>query len=205
MKKITSGFRGKFEQGEVENLNKKVLFSAARVAEWLGVSERWVRQLTADGVLHCEGRTKLYDMQRAVQEYIGHLKAGKNETVNVDFNAEKALLMQAKRKSVEMDMRRRERELIEADEIRDAMRDMLVAFRARVRAIPAKVSPRVAGMEDRTKIFDIIRAECDEALMELSDFDTVFGGKEDMDAGEDEEGTAGDSEDAGTAAGDDGI
>lgn len=192
-------------RGDVEILNKKVLFSAAKVAEWLGVSERWVRKMTADGVLHCEGKTKLYDMQRAVREYVGHLKAGKNETVEVDFNAEKALLMQAKRKSVEMEMRRRERELLEADEIKDAMRDMLVAFRARVLAIPAKVSPRVAGMEDRTKIFDIVRAECDEALMELSDFDTVFGQKEELDAEEDEAGDAGDSEDAGTASGDDGI
>ena len=172
-------FGGILRGGMVEILRRKQLFSAARVAEWLGVTERWVRQMTADGVIHCEGGTKLYDMQNVVREYVGHIKGGKNETVDVDFNAEKALLMQAKRKSVEMDMRRRERELIEADEIRDAMRDMFVAFRARVRAIPAKVSPRVVGMDDRTAIFEIIRVECDEALMELSDFDTVFGEKED--------------------------
>ena len=45
----------------------------------------------------------------------------------------------------------------------------------------------------------------ESALMELADFDTVFGRKEDLDAEEDEAGDAGDSADAGTASGDDGI
>ena len=55
------------------------------------------------------------------------------------------------------------------------MKDMLVNFKSRLMAIPAKQAPILAKKSDRAEIFALLKEEIDEALLELSDFKTAFG------------------------------
>ena len=52
---------------------------------------------------------------------------------------------------------------------------MLMNFRTKTLAIPAKLSPELAQMNgDRQKIFDRLRDECEELLQELSTYDIAM-------------------------------
>lgn len=55
------------------------------------------------------------------------------------------------------------------------MKDMLVNFKARLMAIPAKLAPVLCRKTDRAEIFKLLKEHIDEALQELSDFNAAFG------------------------------
>ena len=62
----------------------------------------------------------------------------------------------------------------ESSEIEEVMAEMLTNFKVRLMAIPAKLSPVLAGMNDRTKIYKLLQEAVEEGLNELSDFPTAF-------------------------------
>ena len=73
------------------------LYTSKVVAEWLGVTERRVRQLRDKGVI-AEVRPGLYAMRPTVSRYIAYLRKGSS-----DLNDERAALTKAKREAVEME------------------------------------------------------------------------------------------------------
>ena len=59
---------------------------------------------------------------------------------------------------------------------------MLIRFKTRLMAIPAKQAPLLAKKTSQTEIFKLLKTGVDEALEELADYDTLFGGGEDAGA-----------------------
>lgn len=150
------------------------LYSAAVIAGLLGLSERRVRQLRDSGVVK-EVRPGLYALRESVQGYIAYIKnSGTAGDGSVDYNTERAKLVKAKRQNAEYDLKLREGQLHEAKDVELVMKNMLVSFKARLSAIPAKLSPVLAARSDAVEIFDIIKAEIDDALNELSDYKAAF-------------------------------
>ena len=97
----------------------------------------------------------------------------------MDYNTERAKLVRAKREAQELELKIRKNEVHASAEIEQVMTDMLIRFKTRLMAIPAKLSPRLAKKKDETEIFKIIKSAVDEALEELSDFNAAFGEAED--------------------------
>ena len=54
------------------------------------------------------------------------------------------------------------------------MAGMLMNFKSRLAAIPAKLSPVLSKKSDKAAIHRILKNAVDEALNELSDFDNTF-------------------------------
>lgn len=151
------------------------LYDAKAVARFLDLTERRVRQLRDEKVIS-EAAPGLYELQDTTRKYINYLRKRNPESdENIDYNTERAKLIRAKRQNEEFDLRLKEGHLHESDEIETVMKDMLVNFKTRLTAIPAKLSPVLAKKTDRAEIFKLIKAQVDEALNELSDFETAFG------------------------------
>lgn len=148
-----------------------------RLANMLELSERRVRQLKNDGIIkeHTRG-SGLYDPFAAVPAYILFLR-DKNGG-SVDYNAERAKLIRAKRKVEEYELQLKEGELHKSEDIELIMGDMLLRFKARLMSIPAKASPNLAAEQSREKVYKMLKGYIDEALEELSDFKTAFQGAE---------------------------
>lgn len=151
------------------------LYTSAAVARHLDMTERNVRSLRDKGVI-TEYKTGLYDLQTATTQYINFLR-GKNPEAEekLDYNAERAKLVRAKRESEEIDLQLKKSEVHTSEDIEQVMTDMLIRFKTRLMAIPAKLSPVLAKKKDKSEIFKLIKGGIDEALDELSDFQTVFG------------------------------
>lgn len=137
------------------------------------MTERNVRLLRDKGVL-TEYKPGLYDLQTVTVQYINFLRKKNPEAEDkVDYNTERAKLVRAKRESEELELQVRKNELHTTEDIEKALTDMLVNFRTKLMAIPAKLSPIMAKKKDQTEIFKLMKAAIDETLEELADFDKI--------------------------------
>ncbi len=138
------------------------------------MTERNVRLLRDKGVL-AECKPGLYDLKTVTVQYINFLRQKNPEAEDrVDYNTERAKLMRAKRESEELELQLRKNELHTTEDIEKALTDMLVNFRTKLMAIPAKLSPIMAKKKDQTEIFKLMKTAIDETLEELADFDKMY-------------------------------
>ena len=151
------------------------LYDVKAVARFMDVSERRVRQLRDEKVI-AEVRPGLYDLIDTNRRYINYLRKRNPESEEaIDYNTERAKLVRAKRKNEEYELQLKENKLHAAEDIEAVMKDMLVNFKARLMAIPAKLAPVLCRKTDRAEIFKLLKEHIDEALQELSDFNAAFG------------------------------
>jgi hypothetical protein len=152
---------------------KVKLYSTQAIAKLLNISERRVRQLKDEGIIE-ETLPGLYKLLETNHAYIDYLKGNSKIEENLNYYEERAKLVKAKRQNEELDLKIRQRDLHESSEIEEVMADMLTNFKVRLMAIPAKLSPVLAGLKDKTKIYKILQEAVEEGLNELSDFPTAF-------------------------------
>ena len=176
-KKITSAVFPAREMGGVV----LKLYSTKAVARFWGITERQVRNLRDEGVIK-EEQPGFYNLQRATQNYIQHIKQD-SESEDISYKDEKAKLMRAKREAQEMRLQEERKQLHRSEDIERIMIDMLVAFKTKMRAVPAKLAPVLAEKTDKVEIFSLIKAETDEALRELSSFGETFGDEKQDESG----------------------
>lgn len=152
------------------------LYNVKAVARFLDISERRVRQLRDEKII-AEVRPGLYNLIDTNHRYINHLRKSNPESEEIiDYNTERAKLVRAKRISEEYDLMLKENKLHSSEDIESVMKDMLVNFKARLMAIPAKLAPVLCNKTDRAEIFRLLKEHIEEALLELSDFGATFGG-----------------------------
>ena len=150
------------------------LYTTKAVAAWLDLTESRVRQLRKESII-TEYQPGLFNLKTVTHQYINYLRKNSPTEASVDYNTERAKLVRAKRESQELELQMRKHELHETEEIEKVMTDMLIKFKARLMAIPAKQSPILSKKKDQTEIFKLLKAAIDEALEELADFKTLFG------------------------------
>ena len=155
------------------SIAKVKLYSAQAIAKLLNVSDRRVRQLRDEGIIE-ETMPGLYKLLETNHAYIDYLKGNAQIEENLSYYEERAKLVKAKRQNEELDLKIRKKDLHESSEIEEVMAEMLTNFKVRLMAIPAKLSPVLAGMNDRTKIYKLLQEAVEEGLNELSDFPTAF-------------------------------
>lgn len=155
------------------------LYTSKAVAEWLGLTERRVRQLRDEGVIQ-EKSPGLYDMRTTVTRYILFIRKGNSKT---DLNDERAMLTKAKREAADMENKVRRGELHSAEDIEKGIKTMCLNIRSRFLTLPAKLAPTLAAMGSQAQIFDELKKAIDEALEELRSFNAAFA----LNGGDDEE------------------
>ena len=155
------------------------LYTSKVVADWLGLTERRIRQLRDKGIIE-EQAPGLYDLRTTVRRYIAYVDKG-------NLADERAGLTRAKREAAEMENALRRGELHKTEEIEVGIKTMLLNIRGRFLSLPAKLSPALATMGgDQASIFDALKKAIDETLEELRDFNVAFAMREDEDGEENE-------------------
>ncbi len=154
------------------------LYTSKAVAQWLDMTERNVRMLKNKNIIK-EYKPGLYRLQEVTNDYINYLRNKNPEADgNLDYNEERAKLMKAKRENVEIELQLKRNEVHTAEDVEEVMTDMLLKFKSRLMAIPAKLSPKLAKKNKSEEVFTVLKTAIDEALEELSDYDTMFGDDE---------------------------
>lgn len=159
------------------------VYTATAVARFLNLTDRRIRQLKDEGIIK-EYSPGLYDLREVTLAYIDYKSKGTGG--NIDLIQEKAKLIKAKREAEEIELRHRKNELIEAVDVERIVSAMLINFKSRLMSLPSKLAPVVSVETDKTKNFKYIKNATDEALKELSDFNTLFETLEMLEEGETE-------------------
>lgn len=137
----------------------------AELARLLGITQRRVQQLTEMKVITRQPEGDFL-LPEAIAEFYG-FKYKTDESV--DYMAEKALHEKAKRELAEMEVRKRQRELFEAADIKEVMTNMLVNFRTQFLGLPDKMSPQLANRSVR-EINALLNQEITAELVEVKDY-----------------------------------
>lgn len=146
--------------------------SSSWLAQFLGISSRWVQQMTKDGVLQQEAGGK-YLLGKSVQAYILY-KSGGSENISAnpkELLAERIKLTRAKAVKEDLEARLMEGELLDGEIVEEELLSLVNAFKTKIRAIPTKLAPRILGLTEEAQVQAIMKGTIDEALRELSRYD----------------------------------
>lgn len=160
------------------------LYTSKAVAEWLGITDRRVRELRDEGIL-TEARPGLYNMKTAVRQYLRY-KLGDGDDM-ARLTAARADREKTRCEIEQMRLAEAKGDLHRTEDIERALKVMISNFRTRILEIPTKYAGTLAQTEDRTEVFDLLNKATSEALEELSNFDVAMAAEPDEEEDEPEE------------------
>lgn len=154
----------------------------------LGISSRQVRDLRSKhGMFPFIPDTKKYDLTSCVNEYINFKVGERTGKTSVDREKEMAEHEQIKKEIAKLKLRKIRRDALEARDVENYLKSMLVEFRNRLLAVPSRVAPILLGETDINVIIKTLDREMFDTLDELSEFDPEKIAGEDFDNEDDEE------------------
>jgi phage terminase Nu1 subunit (DNA packaging protein) len=135
-----------------------------QAAELLGVSDRRIRQLAEEGIIIRLNNDK-FDARKIAEQYYRFKFDAESSK---DFEKEKSKHESIKRKLSEIKLAKLNKSLISVDKIEVSITNMIVIFRNRVLAVPAKIAPKLVGIKNLNQISIILETELNQCLNELS-------------------------------------
>lgn len=160
-----------------------MLYTSKAVGEWLGITDRQVRNLRDQGVLS-EVRPGVFDMKVCVRQYL-NFKIG-NKDDQARLVAARAEREETRGKIEKMKMEEAKGNLHRTEDIENGLKTAFANFKDRLEAIPTKYADTMAQLTDPADASDILRKAIQEALVELSDPDIALQAPE-GEAAEDEQ------------------
>ena len=148
------------------------LYTSKAVGEWLGITDRQVRNLRDQGVLS-EVRPGVFDMKVCVRQYL-KFKIGDKD--------DQARLVAAR---AEREETRGKIEKMRMEE--HVLKTIFANFKNRLETIPTKYASTMAQLTDPAEAHDILQKAVQEALVELSDPEIALAAPEEESEDEQEE------------------
>lgn len=152
---------------EVEMQNSIV--GTGELAAIVGKSDRWIRQLTGEGVLSQVKRGK-YILGESVQAYIEHASGGKEDKGKPRYIDEKTEHERLKKEKASLELQRLRGELHLTKDVEKLVTDMIITTKAKLQAIPTKLAPKLEN-EPATIVEKEIRREINAVLESLAQFE----------------------------------
>ena len=144
----------------------KMLYTSKAVGEWLGITDRQVRNLRDQGVLS-EVRPGVFDMKVCVRQYL-NFKIG-NKDDQARLVAARAEREETRGKIEKMRMEEAQGDLHRTEDVERALKTIFANFKNRLETIPTKYASTMAQLTDPAEAHDILQKAVQEALVELSD------------------------------------
>ena len=142
------------------------LYTSKAVGEWLGITDRQVRNLRDQGVLS-EVRPGVFDMKVCVRQYLNFKTGGKDGQARLV--AARAEREETRGKIEKMRMEEAQGNLHRTEEVERALKTIFANFKNRLETIPTKYASTMAQLTDPAEAHDILQKAVQEALVELSD------------------------------------
>ncbi len=140
--------------------NLEIDLNAPDLATVLGITERRVRQLAAEGVVKRADRRGRYQLVPSVANYIATLSAGERDVGLAPIRQERLLKLQRENAL-------RDRELITLDEAIGFVDEITGAFLSSLNGLPARVTNDVRERRRLEAIIDAERQRLADKLAEI--------------------------------------
>jgi phage terminase Nu1 subunit (DNA packaging protein) len=139
-------------------------------ADRLGVSVRWLRELTKEESIPCErqGRTLRYPWPQLREWYNGYLdRVAREKYGPSDLKEEKAGLTRAQRLRAELEYQRTLGNLIEVDVAAEEVKRVTSFLRGRLLNLPGRLGPELVGLKTIAEAVARVDAEVRAILTEI--------------------------------------
>lgn len=143
-----------------------MLYTSKAVGEWLGITDRQVRNLRDQGVLS-EVRPGVFDMKVCVRQYLNFKIVNKDDQARLV--AARAEREETRGKIEKMRMEEAQGDLHRTEDVERALKTIFANFKNRLETIPTKYANTMAQLTDPAEAHDILQKAVQEALVELSD------------------------------------
>lgn len=143
----------------------------AEVANHLGVTQKYVTDLIAKGVLKRMPKA-MYDIDECRQAYIANLRKVASRNMangSLDLGAERARLAKEQADAKEMENAIERGDLVYIEDVAAQFEAGLVKARTKLLAIPTKIAPEVHACATIKEVQAIIEQNIIEALSELAE------------------------------------
>lgn len=137
-------------------------------AKLVGKSDRWIRQLTSEGILVQCGRGK-YKLGETLAVYIEHAAGGKTNDEKLSHADIKAEHEKLKKEKTELQLQQLRGQLHDANDVRSVMGDMILSAKSKFLSLPVRISPQLEG-ESSKNIEKKLHEEVTEILKVLVDY-----------------------------------
>lgn len=152
--------------------------SEIELADYLGLSDRRIRQLFKQGVVIKSKRGK-YDLKASIKSYLNFLRAKDEETkkneslekLKISKEAETLMHERLKKRKTELQVLQLEKKMHTSEDVEFFWNAMVMTAKSKITAIPVKCAPLLLGIEDRREAQAILKREIDAVLNELADYD----------------------------------
>jgi hypothetical protein len=149
----------------------KLEISTNDLAEILGKSPQWLRQLTREGVLSQSGRGK-FVLSDAIRDYLKHIE-GTSEEGKINYRDEKAEHERIKKEIAMLELEEMRKNLHTTADVQDAWGMLLVDFRGRLMGLSPRISNELSYMTDPKEIRVLLEQKIGDALQELARYDPL--------------------------------
>jgi len=142
------------------------VLTAEKFCQITNLTDRRHRQLAGEGYFPppIKGNWQLTPCLQGMVKYLREL-AEKNLE---EMAAEKLKKAKADRKLAELKLSRERKESLDATSVIKAWSGILLTIRQKLLALPSKVSPRLAYVDEQPEVEEILEKEITEALVDLS-------------------------------------
>lgn len=158
--------------------------SAEVLAKLLDITERRVRQLSAEGIIPKVSRGR-YEMIGAVRGYIRYLRELniQSDVGPADYGTQRARLVKARADLAEMEASQMRGDLLFAPDVTAAWTEIVALMRARLLVLPDKIAPVVHETTSINQAKDVIKKAVYEVLTEIAETEIEITPRSDGDAG----------------------
>lgn len=118
--------------------------SVNTIAKLLNITERRVQQLAKEGVIPKPIKGE-YDLVGSVQGYVTYLQ---EKVKGADIAASRRTFEQERIRKIRMENDEREGRLLQFDDVKNALNEMMVLLRGQLESIPGRVASELAGVSD---------------------------------------------------------
>lgn len=150
-------------------ITAKTEVSTKEIALILGVTARWVQQLTQDGIFSTIGRGR-YNLAETIQAYVKY-RTGKEADAN-DLERKEAELSIKKAKAIitVLEAKELQGKMHRSEDVAAMTEDLIYTIRSMLLALPGRLAVDVALTQDPAEAAEIIRREVFKVMEELSNY-----------------------------------
>lgn len=141
----------------------EIVLSQTELAAGLGLTDRWLRELTTQKVItrNAQGKYSLWPTIRALMD------RAKGDQEKLIVSEERARLLRAQAELRELELAQRSAKLLDAQDVEAVWAKHVTTVRAKFLALPSRLAAEISGMDDPAKCQRLIQDAIYEALTEL--------------------------------------
>ncbi|MBU5672632.1 hypothetical protein [Paenibacillus brevis] len=152
---------------EADKLHERVV-GTGELAAIIGKSDRWVRQLTGEGILKQIERGK-YNLGETIQAYVEHMSGGKEEDKKprlIDYKTEHE---KTKAEKAALELEQMKGNLHAAADVELLLSDLILTTKSRLLGVPSRISSECEN-ESAEVVEGVVRREIETALTSLAKY-----------------------------------